>query len=355
VQDALGLPLAVLAAHRARQDLLRRHRRDGVQDLRFLVAHRAGLERDRRLHGDERQKLEDVVRDHVPQRPGLLVVAAALLDADRLGHGDLHVVDVAPVPDRLEDAVGEPEDHDVLDGLLAQVVIDPVDLALGEIAAQLLIEGAGRFEVLAERFLDDHPAPMPLRFGQKPRRAELVHHRREHGRRRRQVIEMIALGLLRRVHLRQQLTEGGEGRGRGEIARQVMDAAQERVAHRGVGMVRAELVERLAHPVAEDLHGQGLARHADERDLPREKAVLGQVVERGNELAPREIARGAENHDGARIARPLAPVVPRGGVLLHLHRGFPPPVGSTWPPNFMRIAESIFSAKVCDWRERKRA
>jgi hypothetical protein len=64
--------------------------------------------------------------------PGLLVERPALLDADRLGDGDLHVVDVAPVPERLEDAVAEPEDQQVADGLLAQVVVDAVDLRLAE-------------------------------------------------------------------------------------------------------------------------------------------------------------------------------------------------------------------------------
>ena len=70
--------------------------------------------------------------------PALVVVAAAPLDADRLGHRDLHVVDVTAVPDRLEDAVGEAEDQQVLDGLLPEVVIDAVDLLLAEQAAQLL-------------------------------------------------------------------------------------------------------------------------------------------------------------------------------------------------------------------------
>ena len=64
--------------------------------------------------------------------PALLVVAAAPLDAQRLGDGDLHVVDVAAVPDRLEDAVGEAEHHDVLHRLLAEVVVDAVDLLLAE-------------------------------------------------------------------------------------------------------------------------------------------------------------------------------------------------------------------------------
>src|SRR5512135_3744267 len=48
------------------------------------------------------------------------------------GHRDLHAAHVPPVPDRLEDAVGEPEDQEVLDRLLTQVVVDPGDRALRE-------------------------------------------------------------------------------------------------------------------------------------------------------------------------------------------------------------------------------
>ena len=71
--------------------------------------------------------LDDVVRD-----AGLLVELAAALDADLLGDGDLHVVDVLAVPERLEEAVGEAEDEEVLDRLLAEVVIDAEDLRLVE-------------------------------------------------------------------------------------------------------------------------------------------------------------------------------------------------------------------------------
>ena len=83
-----------------------------------------------RLHQGERQDLHDVVLDDVAQGAGGLVEAAPVLDAERLGHGDLHVVDVAAVPDRLEDGVGEAQGQDVLDRLLPQVVVDPVDLRL---------------------------------------------------------------------------------------------------------------------------------------------------------------------------------------------------------------------------------
>ena len=62
-----------------------------------------------------------------------------------------HVVDVEPVPDGLEDPVGEAKDHQVLDGLLAQIVVDPVDLLLAEDLADLAVEADGGIEVAPEQ------------------------------------------------------------------------------------------------------------------------------------------------------------------------------------------------------------
>ena len=81
-----------------------------------------------------------MVRHHVAQRAGRVVELAALLDADRLGDRDLHVVDVVAVPQRLEEAVGEAEDQDVLHRLLAEIVIDAEDLLLARHAQDLLVE-----------------------------------------------------------------------------------------------------------------------------------------------------------------------------------------------------------------------
>ena len=72
-------------------------------------------------------ELHHVVLDHVAQRAALVVVAARA-GADRLGHRDLHVVDVRRVPDRLEEDVGEAQRQQVLHRLFAEVVIDAVDL-----------------------------------------------------------------------------------------------------------------------------------------------------------------------------------------------------------------------------------
>ena len=134
-------------------------RADRPQDLDLLVAQRIGLERGGRLHRHEAHELQQVVLQHVADGAGLLVERAAVLDADRLGHRDLHVVDVAPVPERLEDAVAEAEDQQVPDRLLAEVVVDAVDLRLAEDLADLAVELLRRVEVVAERLLDDDPPP----------------------------------------------------------------------------------------------------------------------------------------------------------------------------------------------------
>jgi len=88
------------------------------------------VEPDWRLHGDQREQLEQMVRHHVAQRAGLVVEAAAVTDADLFVDRDLYVVDMIAIPDRFEHAVGEAQHQDVLHGLLAEVMIDPVDLML---------------------------------------------------------------------------------------------------------------------------------------------------------------------------------------------------------------------------------
>ena len=61
--------------------------------------------------------------------PDLVVVAGPAPDPDVFGDGDLHALHPVAVPQRLEDRVREPEDKQVLDGLLPQVMINPVDLS----------------------------------------------------------------------------------------------------------------------------------------------------------------------------------------------------------------------------------
>ena len=100
-----------------------------------------------------------MIGDHVAQRAGRLVEIAALLHADRLRRGDLHVIDPVAVPDRFEQPIGEAERHDALDRVLAEKVVDPEDLVLVQRALDDGVQLARRIQAVAERLLDHHAAP----------------------------------------------------------------------------------------------------------------------------------------------------------------------------------------------------
>ena len=97
------------------------------QHLGLLQPQRLRVEADRLFHRDQGEQLQQVVLDDVARGADAVVVAGAAADADVLGHGDLHVVDVRAIPDRLEQGVREPQRQDVLDRLLAEVVVDAED------------------------------------------------------------------------------------------------------------------------------------------------------------------------------------------------------------------------------------
>ena len=107
-----------------------------AQHLHLLVAHRSAV---KSIGGSIAVSATSCSRwfwNDVADRARLLVERGAALDADRLGDGDLDVVDELAVPDRLEDPVREPQREHVLDRLLAEVVVDPEDLALVEVLAR---------------------------------------------------------------------------------------------------------------------------------------------------------------------------------------------------------------------------
>ena len=82
-------------------------RLNGLEELDLLVADMLGGKGARLFHRDQREELHRVVLQHVTRGAAAVVIAAAGADAEFFGDGDLHVVDVATVPERLEDRVGE--------------------------------------------------------------------------------------------------------------------------------------------------------------------------------------------------------------------------------------------------------
>ena len=269
--------------------------------------------------------------------PDSVVVAAAGAHPEVLGHGDLHVVDVAPVPDRLEDGVAEPQHQQVLDRLLPQVVVDAVDLPLAEDEVQARVQLLGRGQVLAERLLHDQAREalgVVGLVGQAGAAQVLGDDREELGGGR-EVEEPVAaraeLGVeglqvrpqalvARRPGRRAPRRSSAGGRSRPRCPRR---SARGRAPRRAV-----------AHAAPELVVGQVRAGHADDRRLGRQELLRGEAVEGGHQLAPGQVARGAEDHDRRGRGRPDEP-----DVLLEGRRGAESPPRSRHHPNRQVEAE----------------
>ena len=152
-------------------------RLQGLQHLQFFVAPGVGLERVRRLQRNETNELHHMVLDHVADRARFLIVTAASLDAQRLGDGDLHMIDVSAVPDGLEGDVGEAQRRGVLHRFLAEIVIDAENISLEEDGADHIVDGRGALAVSADRLLNDDARARvtspsrPRRFASGPNRS----------------------------------------------------------------------------------------------------------------------------------------------------------------------------------------
>jgi hypothetical protein len=110
-----------------------------IEDIDFPVPDFICLIGYRRLHGDHAKKLHQVILDHIPQRPGFVVVLTPVLHIHRFSYRYLHIFDVIAVPERFKNGVGKPECQDILHGFFSQVMVDPVDLVFLKTFGQLLV------------------------------------------------------------------------------------------------------------------------------------------------------------------------------------------------------------------------
>ena len=70
------------------------------------------------------------------------------------------MIDVAAVPNRLENSISEAERQNILYSFFPQIMIDTINLVLANAAQQLLVKGLGRFQIVAKRLLYDHSPPV---------------------------------------------------------------------------------------------------------------------------------------------------------------------------------------------------
>ena len=273
-------------------------RPDGAQHLDLLVAQRFGIEVGRRLHGDQCEHLQQMTLHHVAQGAGGVVVAGPPLDAAGLGMGDLHMVDIVAVPQRLEHQVGEPEHQDVLHRLLAEVVVDAIELILLPVLVQPVIEDLGALEIETEGLFYHHPAPAAL-FPVEPDFGQAGGDRTEVGRADRHVEDHV--GAIARIPFEVR----PQGTVHGVVAQIPPEEAQPgREARPDLRIDAAPYAvgEPLMHLLAPDGVVPVAPPHAQDAGTVGQPAGLFQMIERRQELVDREIAGRAEDDEGAGLA-----------------------------------------------------
>ncbi len=306
-----------------REDFVVAQGTDGAEHLRFFIANSVGIERDGRFHRHQGQHLEDVAGHHVAQRPGMIVIGRAMLHPHGFRHGDLHVVHVAAVPDRLENPIGEPEYHQVLHRFLAQVMIDAEHLRFVQATGKRGIEFAGRRQIMSKRLFDDHAPPvlglaLVGCLGRKAGGSQLLGDRAEEARRRRQVKQVISAGPAAGIHIGQQLLKL-------LIRLRILEftlLVEQSALGKFVPAFRIEarashLPNALRHVLLEAVAIQFVKGKADHRKLIGQQFAVGQVAQGRQQFSLCQIACGSKNHHrtGARRRRRIGK---RRGVGAHI-------------------------------------
>ena len=146
---------------------------------------------------------------HVPDNPRLFVISAAVFHPHALCGGDLHVVHVPAVPNRLEDGIGEAEDQNVLHGFFAEIMVDAINLSLVKDLVHLSAEFSRGREIPSERLLDHDSCPSRagLILARQAAGADLANDRRIEIRASRKVKDAVLGGSVLALGSRQSLFE----------------------------------------------------------------------------------------------------------------------------------------------------
>src|ERR1700730_10290300 len=97
-----------------------------------------------------------------------------MLHAQGLGYRDLHVIDIAAVPYRLENTVGKSKNEDILDGFLAEIMIDAINLLLSQHLKKLSVEIFRGLQIVAKGLFDHDPPPLSRLLTRETGAAEMI-------------------------------------------------------------------------------------------------------------------------------------------------------------------------------------
>ncbi|MCY1511548.1 hypothetical protein D9M68_459760 [compost metagenome] len=228
-----------------------------------------------------------MVLDHVAQLAGLVEVAPAALDAHLLGHGDFHVGNVVLVPLGLEQAVGEAQGDQVLHRLLAQVVVDPVGAVLRKMRRYRVVHHTRRFQVMADGLLKHHAGALGQPGGGQAG-ADGAIDRGGRG----EVGDQLG-------NRTDAVGQGRVGLGVEEVHGQVIEARHEALQGALLHILGRHMAAQvLANGRQVDSGIAAIASQGEDSRLGRQQAGAVQLIERREQLAQRQVAKGPEQGQG---------------------------------------------------------
>ncbi|MNH14147.1 hypothetical protein D3C79_737350 [compost metagenome] len=231
-----------------------------------------------------------MVLDHVAQLPGLVEVAPAPLDPDLFGYGDFHVRDRVLVPLGFEQAVGKAQGNKVLDGFLAQVVVDAIDAVFREILRHRVIDPPRRVQVMADGFFQHHPRART--------EADLV-----------EVLANTAIDCRRRGEVSDQLAVVADLFGQRlvvldleEVDMQIAQAREKALQHQGLDLpLRNKLAQMRLDRCQVLFDTARLTCQGQHTGISVQQVGAIELVKRRKQLAQGQVAEGAKQGKGARF------------------------------------------------------
>src|SRR5262249_29652080 len=232
---------------------------------------------------------------------GGLVITSSAFHPERFGGGDLDVVDVARVPERFENRVGEAEHQNVLGRFFSEKVIDPISLFFTEGIADHAIQLASGIEVAAKRLLHNHPGPAAFTRFVQTDSLEMFQDRLELLRRDCEIKKPVAARAALLIDLIETFGQRFETGLIAEITLMIKNRLAEGfpdfVAHGLAG----KFADGLFHFAPKVLIALFASGETDNGDGWRQFAISAKIVKRWQQFAVREIAGRAENHNAARL------------------------------------------------------
>ncbi len=175
----------ILPAHRAALGMARRNRVQGLQHFQLFVAHRISGEAGRRLHRHQAEQLQQMILHHVAQGAGLVIITGPFLHPHGFSHRHLHMLNIAAMPQRLEQRIGKTQGHQVLHRLLAEIMVNTENLLFGKNRAHGIVDRIGRGQIMANRLFHHHAGKRPV----QPGSPQILADRAKKPRRHRQVMQ----------------------------------------------------------------------------------------------------------------------------------------------------------------------